>query len=195
MLVSRSQRLSGSRRTVSPLLQYSTSSLLQSYVYLGCLSRVTEILMCSILLSCTVGALPLSLIMIFDVLYQRFYGIKTLACGTLTSKTYSLAHSNFSDAEPLYHPAFHFCRVPHSIIPVLRITSARLLTLVRRSLQAPALYFSCRSSLLLLDLTFNLEKYQEYSPMYISMAYSISYGLNFAAITGECHIRYLKAPC
>ncbi|EIM86112.1 OPT oligopeptide transporter [Stereum hirsutum FP-91666 SS1] len=41
------------------------------------------------------------------------------------------------------------------------------------------------------DLTFNLEKYKEYSPMYISMAYSISYGLNFAAITGIIVHTYL----
>ncbi|BGP49615.1 hypothetical protein JCM10450v2_005516 [Rhodotorula kratochvilovae] len=31
---------------------------------------------------------------------------------------------------------------------------------------------------------FDLAKYKDYSPMYISMAYSISYGLNFAAVTG-----------
>ncbi|BGP17729.1 hypothetical protein JCM10213_005310 [Rhodosporidiobolus nylandii] len=31
---------------------------------------------------------------------------------------------------------------------------------------------------------FDLAKYKEYSPMYISMSYSLSYGLNFAAVTG-----------
>ncbi|KAF8917594.1 OPT oligopeptide transporter [Mucidula mucida] len=41
------------------------------------------------------------------------------------------------------------------------------------------------------DYSFNLEKYEAYSPMYISMAYSISYGLNFAAITGIIVHTYL----
>ncbi|GAA5888550.1 hypothetical protein JCM6882_008993 [Rhodosporidiobolus microsporus] len=31
---------------------------------------------------------------------------------------------------------------------------------------------------------FDLAKYKEYSPMYISLSYSLSYGLNFAAVTG-----------
>lgn len=36
----------------------------------------------------------------------------------------------------------------------------------------------------LTDNSFDLAKYQSYSPMFISMAYSLSYGLNFAAVTG-----------
>ncbi|KAJ7074114.1 OPT oligopeptide transporter [Mycena amicta] len=41
------------------------------------------------------------------------------------------------------------------------------------------------------DFTFNQTKYESYSPMYISSAYSISYALNFAAITGIVFHTYL----
>ncbi|EIM86107.1 OPT oligopeptide transporter [Stereum hirsutum FP-91666 SS1] len=41
------------------------------------------------------------------------------------------------------------------------------------------------------DLSFNLENYKAYSPMYIAMTYSISYGLNFAAITAILIHTYL----
>ncbi|KAJ6490473.1 OPT oligopeptide transporter [Mycena vulgaris] len=41
------------------------------------------------------------------------------------------------------------------------------------------------------DYTFNEQKYKAYSPMYISTAYSISYALNFAAITGIIFHTYL----
>ncbi|GAA5840029.1 hypothetical protein JCM11251_006590 [Rhodosporidiobolus azoricus] len=34
------------------------------------------------------------------------------------------------------------------------------------------------------DNQFDLSKYESYSPMYISLSYSLSYGLNFAAVTG-----------
>ncbi|KAJ7481221.1 OPT oligopeptide transporter [Mycena galericulata] len=41
------------------------------------------------------------------------------------------------------------------------------------------------------DYTFNEAKYKAYSPMYISTAYSISYALNFAAVTGIIFHTYL----
>ncbi|KAJ7806252.1 OPT oligopeptide transporter protein-domain-containing protein, partial [Mycena olivaceomarginata] len=41
------------------------------------------------------------------------------------------------------------------------------------------------------DFTFNEAKYKTYSPMYISSAYSLSYALNFAAITGIIFHTYL----
>ncbi|KAJ6618832.1 OPT oligopeptide transporter [Mycena sp. CBHHK59/15] len=41
------------------------------------------------------------------------------------------------------------------------------------------------------DYTFNEEKYKAYSPMYITTAYSVSYALNFAAITAIVFHTYL----
>ncbi|KIR43930.1 OPT family small oligopeptide transporter [Cryptococcus deuterogattii 99/473] len=41
------------------------------------------------------------------------------------------------------------------------------------------------------NLDFVLSKYQEYSPMYISMSYSLSYGLSFAAVTSIVFYTYL----
>lgn len=41
------------------------------------------------------------------------------------------------------------------------------------------------------NLNFVLSKYEEYSPMYISMSYSISYALSFAAVTSIVLYTYL----
>ncbi|KAH8736353.1 OPT oligopeptide transporter protein-domain-containing protein [Ilyonectria robusta] len=41
------------------------------------------------------------------------------------------------------------------------------------------------------NLDFDLSKYQEYSPMYISMSYSLTYGLSFAAVTAIIVHTYL----
>ncbi|KZF18813.1 OPT superfamily oligopeptide transporter [Xylona heveae TC161] len=41
------------------------------------------------------------------------------------------------------------------------------------------------------NLNFVLSKYQEYSPMYISMSYSLTYGLSFAAVTAVVVHTYL----
>jgi hypothetical protein len=41
------------------------------------------------------------------------------------------------------------------------------------------------------NLDFVLSKYQQYSPMYISMSYSISYALSFAAVTAIVVHTYL----
>ena len=41
------------------------------------------------------------------------------------------------------------------------------------------------------NLDFVLSKYQEYSPMYISMSYSLTYGLSFAAVTAIIVHTYL----
>ena len=41
------------------------------------------------------------------------------------------------------------------------------------------------------DLNFVLSKYEQYSPMYVSMSYSLTYGLSFAAVTAIIVHTYL----
>ncbi|WVQ64639.1 OPT family small oligopeptide transporter [Kwoniella botswanensis] len=100
----------------------------------------------------------------------------------------------FSPASPLTTPFYISCNAFATIVifylflsPILYYSnvwqSAHLPLLSSSTFDNQGKTYNVSRVVNKLTLDFELEKYKEYSPMYVSMSYSLTYGLSFAAVT------------
>ncbi|KAK6905031.1 OPT family small oligopeptide transporter [Kwoniella mangroviensis CBS 8507] len=100
----------------------------------------------------------------------------------------------FSPASPLTTPFYISCNAFATIVifylflsPILYYTnvwqSAHLPLLSSSTFDNQGKTYNVSRVVNKVTLDFELEKYKEYSPMYVSMSYSLTYGLSFAAVT------------